>query len=467
MSPVTNDQLESADIQGLLARGFGNLPWASYVMVHIAEPSPARSLVREWANRVTPANASPLDTAMNVALTAQGVRALTTKSAVDLGFSEPYATGMVTEYRSRLLGDAGKNAPAGWEWGGPNSEPVHLAVLLYAASEARLTELQNSVIGSLATSGMRVAKLLATAELTDREPFGFHDGISQPVIAEFASTSREGDVVKSGEFVLGYVNEYSQRTERPLLAADSDPQRILPHDPDGSGAADLGRNGSYLVFRQLRQDIAAFEDFLTQSASVDGHVDAAAKERLAAKLVGRWRESGAPLTLSPDYDDLSYAKANRFGYHEQDPDGLRCPLGAHVRRANPRDSLPPNPGTEESRQVNRRHRLLRRGRNYGPGGTEPSDAPRGLHFLCLNANIARQYEFVQHSWVNDPNFAGMVGVEDPLTGPRAGTTSFVEPAVPLRRRHTGLPQFVQVRGGAYFFLPGIRALRYLSSTPVI
>ena len=82
MSPVTNDQLESADIQGLLARGFGNLPWASYVMVHIAEPSPARSLVREWANRVTPANASPLDTAMNVALTAQGVRALTAKSAV-------------------------------------------------------------------------------------------------------------------------------------------------------------------------------------------------------------------------------------------------------------------------------------------------------------------------------------------------------------------------------------------------
>ena len=146
---------------------------------------------------------------------------------------------------------------------------------------------------------------------------------------------------------------------------------------------------------------------------------------------------------------------------------MRCPLGAHVRRANPRDSLPPNPGTEESRQVNRRHRLLRRGRNYGPGGTEPSDAPRGLHFLCLNANIARQYEFVQHSWVNDPNFAGMVGVEDPLTGPRAGTTSFIEPAVPVRRRHTGLPQFVQVRGGAYFFLPGIRALRYLSSTPVI
>jgi len=127
MSPVTNDQLESADIQGLLARGFGNLPWASYVMVHIAEPSPARSLVREWANRVTPANASPLDTAMNVALTAQGVLALTGESAFDLGFSEPYATDMVTEYRSRLLGDVGKNAPAGWEWGARTRFPSRSA----------------------------------------------------------------------------------------------------------------------------------------------------------------------------------------------------------------------------------------------------------------------------------------------------------------------------------------------------
>jgi Dyp-type peroxidase family len=467
MSHEVSDKLESDDIQGLLARGFGGLPFASYVIAQITDPASARSLVSQWASRITSASASPQDTAMNVALTAQGVCALTGKSAFDLGFSEPYATGMVTDYRSRLLGDVGENSPAGWEWGGPNGAPVHLAVLLYAKSEAALSELQDSVIGVLTTTGMAVTTLLGTAELSDREPFGFHDGISQPVIAEYASAGRDGDVVKSGEFVLGYVNEYAQRTERPLLAADADPHRILPRDPEGSGAADLGRNGSYLVFRQLHQNTAAFEDYLTRSASVDGHVDEVAKERLAAKLVGRWRNSGAPLTLSPDVDDKSYAKANGFAYHEQDADGLRCPLGAHVRRANPRDSLPPKPGTEESRQVNRRHRLLRRGRSYGPAATGSSKAPRGLHFLCLNAHIARQYEFVQHSWVNDPNFDGMVGVEDPLTGPRVGVSSFVEPSVPVRRRHTGLPQFVQVRGGAYFFLPGIRALRFLSTTPAI
>ena len=241
---------------------------------------------------------------------------------------------------------------------------------------------------------------------------------------------------------------------------------ILPRDLDGSGAADLGRNGSYLVFRQIRQYVDAFEDFLTLSTSEDGRVDQAARERLAAKIVGRWRDTGAPLTLCPDHDDQAHAAANRFGYHEQDADGLRCPLGAHIRRTNPRDSLAPNPGTEDSRQVNRRHRLLRRGRAYGPDVDGSPDAARGLHFVCLNANLARQYEFVQHSWVNDANFAGLVGVEDPLIGARAdGPVDFVVPTLPVRRRYRDLPQFAQVQGGAYFFLPGIRALRYLSSNP--
>lgn len=460
------DRLEGDDIQGLLARGYGRLPHASYLMIQITDPASARSVVSGWAGRVTPASVSAEATAVNVALTSSGVSALTGKPTLELGFSEPYATGMVTEYRSRLLGDVGKNAPATWDWGGPNNDPIDLVVLLYAATERQLSELRKSIVGSIGTNGLRVATVLGTEKLTDREPFGFLDGLSQPVIAEFGSENRDGDVVKSGEFVLGYTNEYSQHSDRPLLPTEADPQRILPRDPDGSGAADLGRNGSYLVFRQLRQYTDAFEDLLTRSTSVGGHVDQAARERLAAKIVGRWRDTGAPLTLCPDHDDRDYAAANRFGYQEQDADGLRCPLGAHIRRANPRDSLAPNPGTEDSKQVNRRHRLLRRGRVYGPGGDGSPDAARGLHFVCLNANLARQYEFVQHSWVNDANFAALVGVEDPLIGPRAaGPSDFVEPALPVRRRYRGLPQFVQVHGGAYFFLPGIRALRYLSSNP--
>jgi Dyp-type peroxidase family len=461
-----SERVDRDDIQGLLARGYVHLPHASYVLIHIADAASARSVVGEWAARVTPASVSPADAAMNVALTAAGVRALTGKSALELGFSEPYATGMATEYRSRLLGDVGENAPFGWQWGGPNTEPVHVAALLFADTEGQLSRMQENLIAALGPAAMRVVKVLETAKLTDREPFGFRDGISQPIIAEFGSTRREGDVVKSGEFVLGYINEYSQRTERPLLRPEADPQRILPRDPDGSGAADLGRNGSYLVFRQLRQDTAAFEDFLTRSSTVGGPADETARERLAAKIVGRWRGSGAPLAMCPEYDNPAYAEANGFGYHEQDAAGLRCPVGAHIRRANPRDSLAPNPGTADSKEVNRRHRLLRRGRVYGPDRSDPSGGEQGLHFLCFNTNIARQYEFVQHSWLNDPSFAGLVGVEDPVSGPRtARSSSFVEPAVPVRRRYNGLPQFVSTRGGAYFFLPGIRALRYLSSNP--
>jgi deferrochelatase/peroxidase EfeB len=110
--------------------------------------------------------------------------------------------------------------------------------------------------------------------------------------------------------------------------------------------------------------------------------------------------------------------------------------------------------------VNHRHRVLRRGRAYG--GRD--DVERGLYFQCLNTNIARQYEFVQHSWVNDPRFAGLIGVEDPIVGPRVdGPARFDVPAAPVRERFDGLPQFVTVRGGAYFFLPGIRALRFLAA----
>jgi Dyp-type peroxidase family len=460
----TRDSVELTEIQGLIARGYLQLPYASYVLLGITDAGSARSVLGGWADQVMAASTAPADTAMNIALTSGGVRALTGRDALAMGFSEPFATGMATQYRRRLLADVGANDPAKWLWGGPTNDAVHVVALLFAGSAGQLVELQRGVITSAESGGMRLVKVLETSKYSDREHFGFRDGISQPVVAEFASQPREGDVVRLGEFVLGYVNEYDQRTERPLLPAAADPRHILPRDPDGAGAADLGRNGSYLVFRQLRQDVEGFEAYLTEAATVGGHVDEEARELLAAKIVGRWRGSGAPLTTSPDYDDPTQAGANGFAYHDLDAAGLRCPIGAHIRRANPRDSLPPKPGTADSKKVNRLHRLLRRGRAYGPERTDSSGAERGLHFLCFNSNIARQYEFVQHSWLNGPTFAGLVGVEDALTGPRpTGACKFVVPAVPVRRHYDGVPQFVQVRGGAYLFMPGIRALRYLSS----
>lgn len=458
------EPLDTRDIQGLVARGYGRLEHATYLLLHVTDPAAARARLLEWAEDVVAsAAAAPADAAVNLAVTAEGLRALTGADLPD-GFAEPFATGMATEYRSRLLGDVAASSPAGWLWGGPSSDRVHVLVLVFAASAGRLSSRVADLRAAAGAGGLRVVAALETAELTGYEPFGFRDGISQPRLAGLGHGDRLGAVVRDGEFVLGYVNEYSQRTERPLLPAEADPQGVLPRDPDGSGAADLGRNGSYLVVRQLEQDVAGFEAFLDAAATTEGVVDAHRRERLAAKLVGRWRSGGAPLALSPHDDDQAYAAANEFGYQALDPDGLRCPVGAHIRRANPRDSLPPGPGTAASLRVNARHRLLRRGRAYRTRRADGGPDEQGLHFMCLNTNLARQYEFVQHTWVNDPSFNGLVGVEDPLVGPRRdGPSDFVEPATPVRIRHIGLPQFVRVRGGAYFFLPGIRALRYLCS----
>ena len=282
------------------------------------------------------------------------------------------------------------------------------------------------------------------------------------------------DTVRAGEFVLGYPNEYGRYTESPTVAASSDPTGILPGARSDGRGRDLGRNGTYLVLRQLAQHVHRFWQFADRVSSGPGRrQDPAERVRVAAKMVGRWPE-GAPLVLSPDRDDPKLSGANDFAYHGADPNGERCPVGAHVRRANPRDSLDPDPGSRASVAINKRHRILRRGRGYGTrisidealaNGSDPaSDEGRGLHFLCLNANIARQFEFIQHSWINDPTFVGLYGDPDPLVGARSGDRrDFTIQASPVRTRLEAVPEFVSVRGGAYFFLPGIRALRYLAT----
>jgi deferrochelatase/peroxidase EfeB len=153
--------------------------------------------------------------------------------------------------------------------------------------------------------------------------------------------------------------------------------------------------------------------------------------------------------------------ANDFGYHSADPRGIACPIGSHVRRTNPRDSLDPQPGTGASLAINRRHRLLRRGRAYGDPSASGTEC--GVHFIALSANLARQFEFVQHTWVNNPAFNGLNEETDPVIGVRRAKNSFfTTPDRPTRRRYADLPQFVHVRGGAYFFLPGLTTLRTIA-----
>jgi Dyp-type peroxidase family len=473
---MADDALDRHDVQGLVVRGYGGLPAARYLLAAIDEPAGARAWLRRLADEVNPGNESAGDEAVNVALTSAGLRALGLPARIGTRFSREFIDGMTEPHRRRILGDVDESAPERWLWGGPDGDEVHLLLLVFARHERTLADATRRHEEAMRQGGIRPLRALDTAPLEDREHFGFVDGVSQPRLAGLGGDDAL-HTIQDGEVVLGYRNEYRRFTPRPLVPAADDPQGLLAVDAAGSGDRDLGRNGAYLVMRQLSQDVLGFWEFCERAtARPDGSPDERARVWLAAKLVGRW-PSGAPLVLAPEEDRPDLRDANDFGYFHEDRHGLRCPLGAHVRRANPRDSLDPHPGTARSVAVNKRHRLLRRGRKYGSlvglddllsAGTDTQwrDDDRGLHFICLVANLSRQFEFVQHSWLGDPRFDALYDHPDPLLGPEpAGGRTFSVPADPVRRRYTDLPRFVAVRGGAYFFLPGLRALRYLAALP--
>jgi Dyp-type peroxidase family len=447
-------RLDLGDIQGLFARGYREHRYARFTIIAIGKPSAGHALLEWLLPRITTAAPFSGDVALQVAFTASGLRQLGLPDHVVTGFAAEFRQGMTNTNRSRFLGDTEESDPRGWAWGGPDGPPADGLLMIYATDPGLLERWQAELRQQLGKSGITGTTELPARELGDTEPFGFHDGISQPIIAGLPKAARAMRTVPAGEFVLGYPNARGQLAGRPLLPASEDPGRLLLPDPAGSGAVDFGRNGSYLVFRQLEQDVEGFWQFVDAATRrADGSPDSGDRAALAAKMVGRWA-SGAPLVKAPHHDTPALADDNDFAYRD-DPRGLACPIGAHIRRANPRDSLGPEPAA--SLDASDRHRLLRRARSYGPaGGT-------GLYFICLAGDLARQFEFVQHTWLNSTTFNGLYDDADPLTGSRhpAGAT-FTIPARPVRRRYRGLPQFVRTRGGAYFFLPGVSAVRYLA-----
>jgi deferrochelatase/peroxidase EfeB len=220
------------------------------------------------------------------------------------------------------------------------------------------------------------------------------------------------------------------------------------------------------VFRKLHQDVEAFWRFMKAwTKAPDGTENPDAAVDLASRMVGRW-PSGAPRILAPYRDDQRMATRNDFGFAE-DPHGVTCPIGAHIRRANPRDSLAPSPSA--SAQESLRHRLLRRGRLFGPMVKDAQVAgepvERGIQFIAINTNIRRQFEFVQQTWVNNPKFAELYDETDPIVGAHlhGGAGRFTCQRHPVREMVVGMPRFVWIKGGAYFFLPGLRALRFLAT----
>ena len=497
---MTGAEVDYTDVQGLVRFGYKRMTQASYALTRVKNAAAARAWLRSAPVTTAVVRNPPPSCAVQVAFTAPGLQSLGLPASVLAGFSPEFLLGMTEPSRSRRLGDEGNNAPSYWDWGGSATMPDLL--VMFFAEPGHLTGLVQDTTGSAWKEGFEVMRWLDTADLDGVEPFGFADGISQPHIDW--SQERDGgggsrrspgysNVVALGEFLLGYRNEYGKYTNRPVVEADAASANLLPAE-DAPQKKDLARNGTYLVMRHLRQDVRGFWQFIRRQAGVDP-MEA---ERLAAAMVGRTR-AGDPLVPGQEAanpgsgSEPDQVRQNQFTF-DSDPAGVHCPFGAHIRRANPRNAdyfgrqsvlarliailgLGRHAFRDDLMSSVRFHRILRRGREYGAGlspsdalaPAPPNDPERGLHFICLNANISRQFEFLQNAWIMNTKFSGMTGESDPLLGNRETrpgcpiTDDFViQEADGLPRRVSRLPQFVTVRGGAYFFLPSLRALRYFA-----
>jgi deferrochelatase/peroxidase EfeB len=488
---VTPPAVDYRDVQGLVRFGYKHLRAARYALVRVRH----RAAACEWLREAPVTSAEfvepPPPAALHVALTASGLEALGVPASIRAAFSPEFLGGMTESNRARRLGDVGTNAPAHWLWGGDSGAP-HVLVVFFADA-GQLDPFVQRCTGPLWADAFQAPHLLDTADLDGVEPFGFVDGISQPTLDWGQSTDPAtrlvdySNVAALGEFVLGYPNEYGKYTDRPLVDPDAS-SAALPDARDDPGKKDVGRNGTYLVMSQLGQNVRGFWQFVHRTTGGD----AVAAERLASAFVGR-TVAGDPLVpvttgaIAGTGTKPEQIRQNQFTF-DTDPRGVRCPVGAHIRRSNPRNTdYPGRPAglskllaalgwstkgfRDDLLSAVRFHRILRRGREYGPpllpvdalGPAPAHEHERGLHFIGLNANIGRQFEFLQNAWLMNTTFADLRGETDPLVGtrdpspgcPATGDFTWPREGAPAERI-SGLPQFVTVKGGEYFFLPGCR-----------
>ncbi len=459
-------------MQGLVLSAYSRCNLARYLLFRLDDVEMARTWLARVAHNVLTCarrtshtarlggdGETTADVNVNVALTATGLALLAGRmspskrpSPDDLvealpGFPYAFVEGMAYgDHRARILGSVGDSAPDRWLWGADTTPRVDVLVCVFVHGTEQ--DLARAVDDVMPTAGAaeEVGHLPHSASQSIHrdmhEHFGFADGLSQPILAGSIDAERNPNsrhLTAVGEIVCGYPDAFGITTMAPPLG----------HDPA------FGRNGSYLVLAQFHQHVAAFRRAALAAACQDAEV---ARE-IEAKIVGR-RHDGTPLVPYVSRDD------NEFGFAE-DPYGYGCPLGAHVRRANPRDSFVNNNVPDDPPIRRNRHRILRRGRKYGPPLRDESladdGASRGLFFLCLNADIERQFEFIQQNWIHNPSFVGLGDERDPLIGGvDAETCPFTVPMLPAPIRLTALERFVRLDGGQYFFLPGVSALRRLT-----
>lgn len=463
------------DVQALVYASFAQLRHCRYLLLRIDQPQAARHWLRQkdildlipGGDQV--GGGQRRDEVLAVAFTHAGLVQLGFEAHPDFPFPSAFQEGMNQPERAHALGDGHVDA---WRWGDVAAGPragvdmlvAHFRNIPFAAEGPLSAE-------ALEQAGFGIVQLVSTcpAYIETRpgeatrafEPFGFRDGLSQPVLQSVAERAgrRPGgatstdNVVADGEFVLGLPNEYGD----PAYAPDD--RRWPASGKQGPGSR-FGSHGSYLVVRHIRQHVERFAAFDALHPPARG-----GEPSLTERMVGR-RKDGTPLVQLPE----PVVEQGDFRFRVNDADGFQCPLGAHIRRANPRDSLGAN--LQAGLANAKRHRLIRRGRVYTEAcalsdtkSCGEADGRRtcgqGLFFVALNADLDRQFEFVQQQWIANPKFAGLADESDPLLGGRGGA-AFTVQTPSVKPRINNLPSFTEMVGGGYFFLPSLSALRFLA-----
>ncbi len=436
------------EIQGLILRGYG-MDSATFFLLRVEKPAEARRMLGTLPIASgTPWQEKPAF-CVNVGLTFDGLAALGLPPASLESFPQEFVAGAFR--RCAEVGDTGSCSPDTWDHG-LGQTGLHALVLLFAQTseirDAQTFLLRQSLLAGGAWS--EVAALPGDVLPDSRAHFGYRDGYSQPTVDCGLSNPvpDRQPVAPTGEFLLGYPSQFDQLTY-PVP---------IPED--------LGRNGSFMVLRILEQNCAAFDALLKQSEERYG----VSGELVAAKIVGRWR-NGTPLSLSPNSDSPvpPITDINQFDYAPTDANpetyndrrGWRCPIGSHMRRANPRAAtVAGNSGS--------RHRIVRRGVPYGPpfDPANPNDGiERGLLGLFIGVSIKDQFEFLMAEWINGDTFApGIYGTTDPILGNSTGENKFAIPrenAAPIVI--APFPRLVTTRGSAYTFLPSITGLQFIAN----
>jgi Dyp-type peroxidase family len=528
-------RLDLADLQGNINRPYGRFgfPYSRHLFFAIHDPAAGRRFVQAIRPRIT--TAEPWDQTetaaghtevkkppitLNIGFTYAGLQALDLPTRTLRLLPDEFIDGMGR--RAEILGDVGSSAPENWEavWRG-RSQTAHVWVSLNTGAlpngEAypELQQWTDWLTGlTAATAGVSLlqghtadgvqlwqdsAALMVEQPNGDKLPcpkehFGFTDGISDPVFrGQFAPDAEALAVIGGGKIAAGTYDEASswsalEAGEFILGHADEGQELPIATEPQS-----FARNGSFVAWRKLREEVDVLETYVAQAArlwmQVQGTTDLEeAGETVRAKIVGRWR-SGIPLLAAPTWADhqrlmaeyadcieLSLRKPRddkerqRLAQYDRlltgfrygdDLDGSKCPFGAHIRRGNPRDMLDPLlSATQGSSALTSRRRILRRGMPY----VDPT-GEKGVVFMAVCASLFRQFEFIQQQWISyGLDFDG--GNDTcPLLGNRAQSDKHVVPAGPANPTAfiaAGLPQFVTTRGGDYFFLPSLTAIRMIA-----